>query len=57
MFNSILVTLNASRVFASSSKTRRFSSALSIEAVLLFRELIALDTTEEGLKWMGLNRN
>jgi hypothetical protein len=50
MFNSILVTLNASRVFASSSKTRRFSSALSIEAVLLFRELIALDTTEEGLK-------
>jgi hypothetical protein len=24
---------------------------------LLFRELIALDTTEEGLKWMGLNRN
>jgi len=41
-------TLKASNVLASSSRTRRFSSALSIE-LLLLSELIALVTAADDL--------
>ena len=43
------ITLKASNVLASSSRTRRFSSALSIE-LLLLSELIALETAADDLE-------